>query len=821
MTATITIDSFDVQGFRAYLRPQSFSLRNGNKPISLAVFAPNAKGKSSLVDAFEYYFSEDATFQRLGQRASQTQAGPTALEHVKAGEIGVTSLVDFKFRQGSAPFNDARHIADGKNVPDAAQRVLSATKVPFVIRGYELRSFVDATAESRYQEFTSWFSLEPLWYVQRNLRSLQKQIKTKADSKSEINERLRDLQRVTENGVSNWDESVICDWFNSQVLSKLDASLAITDISESDSAYLGLAQRKDEEEKLLGVASLKTLIAQINALSMSVDQIDGQQQGLVVSFERSVSDLGDAVTRESTERSKASESVFHEVWHQSKLLLEQEEQDFDSCPICDTEFKSTRHGSRDAVRVSIDAKLSMLTAYRESKSALETASQQVLQNYKSLENALDSLCTGLVDAGYEADAKPVADYSAEINSWNSDLPSPISTDLFQALAPIHNSLTKARDQLLDQQGENTYTNAYNTAQELIQVKNHLDRIYRTKAEYQTLHTQLILQGNSIEKGLVEHTQGLVSKLESDVDSLYKKLQGVDEEEPPLIRFQLPEESAANQQQVRLVIDYADNRTGVSPSGYLSDSQIHTLALALRLAAIRKFNTEAPIIVLDDVVTSYDADHRKTIASTLAGEFEGFQIVLVTHEEQFFNLLRDHLPTATWAFRRIMYIDPATGPVFADHQTPDNAIQRRLDDGSPAGEEIRRAEEEWLLTICRDFRVEVEIRPIESPFRYERSELVTALAKFLKDKAFKPPKVPGISHPFLSSIQQGYVENFASHFSDDPHKSFSSGDEKARWQEFKFFRDSFVCPSCGGKRFKRPKNLSKPVCKKCEAPFGFE
>ena len=101
MTTQITIDSFEVQGFRAYLKPQTFSLRRGNRPMSLAIFAPNAKGKSSLVDAFEYYFSEDATLQRLGLRASQTQTGPAALEHVKAREYGVTPEVGFNFRQGA------------------------------------------------------------------------------------------------------------------------------------------------------------------------------------------------------------------------------------------------------------------------------------------------------------------------------------------------------------------------------------------------------------------------------------------------------------------------------------------------------------------------------------------------------------------------------------------------------------------------------------------------------------------------------------------------------------------------------------------------
>ena len=67
MTTPIKIESLEIQGFRAYLSPQSIPFRRGNTPISIAVFAPNAKGKSSLVDSLEYYFSEDATLERLGK----------------------------------------------------------------------------------------------------------------------------------------------------------------------------------------------------------------------------------------------------------------------------------------------------------------------------------------------------------------------------------------------------------------------------------------------------------------------------------------------------------------------------------------------------------------------------------------------------------------------------------------------------------------------------------------------------------------------------------------------------------------------------------
>lgn len=51
MANEISIERLTIVGFRAYLKEQSFRLRTKKGPTPLAVFAPNAKGKSSLVDA--------------------------------------------------------------------------------------------------------------------------------------------------------------------------------------------------------------------------------------------------------------------------------------------------------------------------------------------------------------------------------------------------------------------------------------------------------------------------------------------------------------------------------------------------------------------------------------------------------------------------------------------------------------------------------------------------------------------------------------------------------------------------------------------------
>ena len=75
MPGPIKIEKVILSGFRAYLDEQTFSLLQGKTLRSLAIFAPNAKGKSSFVDAFEFFFSGDGTLARLGLRRSSMQAG--------------------------------------------------------------------------------------------------------------------------------------------------------------------------------------------------------------------------------------------------------------------------------------------------------------------------------------------------------------------------------------------------------------------------------------------------------------------------------------------------------------------------------------------------------------------------------------------------------------------------------------------------------------------------------------------------------------------------------------------------------------------------
>jgi hypothetical protein len=369
------------------------------------------------------------------------------------------------------------------------------------------------------------------------------------------------------------------------------------------------------------------------------------------------------------------------------------------------------------------------------------------------------------------------------------------------------------------QGDHTYAKVKGKIENLLSLQSERQLAIRTQEELEKLSATLSTQASIISAEIRKRVEALLAAIQKPMNAIYQQIQGG---KGVPIRLELPSEDDTNQQRLNLLIDFAENRLGVQPSGYLSDSQIHSVALALRMAAIRQFNAAAPVIALDDIVTSYDADHRRTIAGLFATVFADYQIILTTHDERFFSYLKDQVATSTWAVMRIVSFDPLHGPRFADHKVSDEMIEDRWANGLSAANEMRQAEEEWLLGICRDFGVSIRIRQLEKAYDYERSELASGLGGFLNEIGLKPAPIVGLNNRFLDSLIKGVIENFGSHFQDAMYGSGSIGDENARWEEFRAFRSQFACKSCGRLRFKRPVSLKRPVCahEGCEFQFAF-
>lgn len=805
-----------LSGFRAYLEPKAFDF--SAKP-NLAIFAPNASGKSSLVDAIEFLLSKDGTIERLGIRATNNRAGVLALAHDLAQDKGIASEVGIVFHDGTTKHDGKRSTVGTRNQPPAAALFCKNATVDPIIRGHTLRRFVEEqTPEERYAEVGRWLQLTPLVEVQKNLRALRAQVKSTVDDvapKQGIDTRAR---KISGNTLPVWTREAAVTYANTAI-APIDPNLKLTDLAESDASYTELVARAKKEDSEVGLTAFKAVKSALDGAFAEVRDDKGQITiaGAIPTFERSVAALTAAAAAEAAEKGKAANSVFDAVWKAAEPLFADGGLDIDTCPICNTSIADSALGKREAVRDHIKTHREQLAEYATAKRHFDATQTQANKSQQALLAQLAAMLP-LIPEDEKTLRGALASYQTALQDWIGEA-TPNSAALVFETKKYSASIAASIAAIEKRQGENTYNKVKTRIDALIELAADDDLRLKTHGELLRLQDSLNAQATFVSGEIRKKVQGLLDTVRKPLNEIYAAIQGAG---AAPVYLELPPEDDTNQQRLMMLIDFSDGRKGVQPSGYLSDSQIHSLALALRLAAIGTFNSDAPIAVLDDIVTSYDADHRRAIVAMMAEHTPSLQIILTTHDQRFFAYLKEMLPAAAWQFTQITNLDREYGPRFAEHRVTDEMIEARWAKGENAANEMRQAEEEWLLDCCRGFGVDVRIREVARAHSYERSELAQALATFLKGAGLTPPEVPGVKNRFLASLQKGEIENFGSHFQEGPYGDGSIGDEKARWAEFKNFRDHFVCPSCSRKKFKRPVALKKPVCAhdKCETQFQF-
>jgi len=81
------------------------------------------------------------------------------------------------------------------------------------------------------------------------------------------------------------------------------------------------------------------------------------------------------------------------------------------------------------------------------------------------------------------------------------------------------------------------------------------------------------------------------------------------------------------------------REDEDPRAFASEGHLDSLGLCIFLAFVRRFNGSWPLLILDDVVTSVDAAHKRRVASLLFEEFGDRQLLVTTQDSRWFNDLR--------------------------------------------------------------------------------------------------------------------------------------------------------------------------------------
>jgi hypothetical protein len=222
---------------------------------------------------------------------------------------------------------------------------------------------------------------------------------------------------------------------------------------------------------------------------------------------------------------------------------------------------------------------------------------------------------------------------------------------------------------------------------------------------------------------------------------------------------------------------------------LSESQLNAMGLALFLARLQIDPPLWRTIVLDDVVNSFDANHRVGLARLLGDEFEDWQIILITHDRVFATLARKLLTTG-WRFTEIAAWTPRGGPVLVEG-SPREQLRARLAEGRSAielGGFARVALEQGLSVPLEKLGLEIRYDPLT---RYTAYDYLQALRRGLRERASALAEVPVLGRMEAAS----YLVTLGAH--DRPSDQAPSAEDLLQLvQDLVELEESFICTSCG-------------------------
>jgi hypothetical protein len=250
-----------------------------------------------------------------------------------------------------------------------------------------------------------------------------------------------------------------------------------------------------------------------------------------------------------------------------------------------------------------------------------------------------------------------------------------------------------------------------------------------------------------------------------------------------------------------------------PHALHSEGHQDSMGLCLYLTLVERLNQGLiDLVILDDVVMSVDAEHRRQLCNLLEQFFPDRQFLITTHDRTWANQLRsagvvnlrETLEFRNWS------VD--SGPeVYYVADIMWERIEVALKEGNipSAAAQLRRGSEEFFGMVCDALQVPVTFK---LSGQWELGDLLLpAVEQYreLIEKAQKAAKAWGNDEGVLklqeidSVRSEVYKRTFAEQWAVNPNvhynfwANFSEQDFRPVVEAFRDLYDLFVCSKCGG------------------------
>jgi hypothetical protein len=663
------IESIELSWFRGAADPVALTLECKSK----VVYGGNGSGKSSFVDAVEYVLNEGKIRHLAHEYSGKHQEKAIPNTHRPDGR---KTLLKIRFQDKSDVTTEIDANGSTRSSGDGKLAMADWSYQHTILRQDEVARFIHDTKGEKYSALLPLLGLEHLEMAAENLRQLSKVINEEAELK-ESGVKLKDVAAKRREAFGATDEAEVLSRIEQLHCAYCPGQASTVDplsrCGELETAIeTRITQFSDDQRRhltLLGVRDLdlENKVNEVRATSLKlageIDPLISAKLEVLGSTEEYVGKLGDTGDIECP-----------------------------SCgrPISICDFKS--HVKEERERL-----LDIISTNDARKEALVALSDLV----KSLKNSLEksdvkSWREGLTKGNNAKNFAFLDTVNAEaIRSTSREEDLKTIEDSLLPLTRIAAEATK--DSLPDVRQLNDDKRIALAGKAVIEGHMLASAVNRAKS--------LISFVNSLEESIRgeirARSQRVIEEISAEIESMWSILHPGEEIEN--VRLYVPPEADK-------AIDIGLKFFGVdqdSPRLTLSEGHRNSLGLCIFLAMAKKEEGADRPLFLDDVVISLDRNHRGMIAQLLEDKFPGRQIVLLTHDREWYSELKARLGDRNWSFGALLSWDtPQVGIRWSNRTKTFDEAREQLKQNRPdsAGNDARKIMDVELALIAEGLQL---------------------------------------------------------------------------------------------------------------------
>lgn len=721
------VKKFSLNGFRGVRKSLEVNLEPSK---SLLLYGDNGSGKSSISDGFEWFYKDKV--DHLSKEEIGTK-GIDALRNIFL-PVDKDAVVELRFTE---PKYDAvkklfykktkltsECSPSSTDVTDVTEYLTQSLSENLFLRYKDLLRFILASKTDKLKELSQIIGFGEVTKIKAVLKKaasdLNRDFKQK-NYEQQISQKQALLLEQLGQHITN-----DAQYFDAikEVVAPLGITIEINNDKNIDE-ILELIKKPEDKNAILDQASYEKAIEALNNLKSHVKSAYVSYETYYIKYQAILGDI-----------EKLNKISLENLLSEGLAILEKRLFDDGRCPLC------LQSKDREALIDELKKRSEELTLIKKEKDEIEEEQKATIS---LLQSAIVEINTVLREKVVSKEAHSETKKTIELlnKALSTSLENlkkyslknrgeiPTSTDflifdeaiLQKAVAVFTEEKTKISTQKKDDKkftANSKITLARQAYKEIKELKVEAEKYQR-----QILSMELIC--NNFIKRQKDGLTAFLKAISKDINDLYlymNEAEKVDEIE--LITLGDDENFEG------ITIQFKFHGEVVSsPDKYLSESHLNCLGICFFLSSVKAFNKINKFFILDDVISSFDINHRGRFAHLLKEKFSDYQILLFTHEKDWFDYVANMVKGANWLIKKTIWNFEDGASIEIPLITLKEHVEAKIakSDTSGLGNMIRQYFERLLKEVC--FSLEVKLK-----FLYnDRNEvrMVNELYSELKSK----------------------------------------------------------------------------------------